>query len=70
MVDMCYVDSSNIESIGYDPESSQLYVCFLSTGTYVYGDVPELLHADLMRAPSKGSYFNRMIKPVYNCQKL
>jgi hypothetical protein len=65
MIEMIYVDSSNIEAIGYDAPSSELHVQFLKTGLYVYHDVPQHVFEELLNADSKGSYFNRNIKPVY-----
>jgi len=69
MVDMIYVDSSNIEAIGYDPNAQELHVQFLSGITYVYYNVPENVYEEIMDAPSKGSYFNRIIKGVYEYAK-
>ena len=68
--DMQYVDSSNIEAIGYDAELRELHVQFLSGATYVYSDVEDGVFEDLLQAPSKGSYLNRNIKGRYPYQKL
>jgi hypothetical protein len=65
MPEMIYVDSSNIEAVGYDAASSELHVQFLKSGLYVYHDVPQHVFEELLSADSKGSYFNRNIKPVY-----
>lgn len=65
MPDMTPVDSSNIELVGYEASSRELYVRFLGNRTYVYADVPAQLHEELLRAPSKGSFFNRAIKNAY-----
>lgn len=70
MVDMNYVDSSNIEAIGYNSDEQELYVRFLSGATYVYHGVPEHVYEEIMGAPSKGSYLNRVIKGVYEYAKL
>lgn len=64
--EMEYVDSSNIEAIGYDAEARELWVRFTSGSTYVYSDVPPATYDDIMRADSKGSYLNREIKPNYD----
>jgi len=69
MVDMNYVDSSNIEAIGYDSDAQELHVQFLSGITYVYYNVPENVYEEIMDASSKGSYFNRVIKGVYEYAK-
>jgi hypothetical protein len=70
MVEMIYVDSSNIEAIGYDPSSQELHVRFLSGITYVYSGVPEGIYRELMATPSKGSYLNRVVKGVYQYSKV
>ena len=69
MVDMIYVDSSNIEAIGYDSDAQELHVQFLSGTTYVYYNVPENVYEEIMDAPSKGSYLNRVVKGVYEYAK-
>lgn len=65
MIEMTYVDSSNIEAVGYDPSTNDLHIQFLKTGLYVYHNVPQDIFDELMNADSKGSYFNRNIKPVF-----
>ena len=70
MVDMIYVDSSNIEAIGYNSDGQELYIQFLSGVTYVYYGVPQHIYEEIMAAPSKGSYLNRVIKGVYEYAKL
>ena len=69
MPEMIFVDSSNIEAIGYDDNSQELHVQFLSGSCYVYYNVPREIFNNLMDAPSKGSYFNREIKGVYQYAK-
>jgi hypothetical protein len=64
--EMKWVDSTNVESIGYDGETMELHVRFKSGPVmYIYVNVPESTFDDLMAAPSKGSYLNREIKPNY-----
>ena len=69
MPDMTYVDSSNIEAIGYDEDSEELYVQFLSGGCYIYHKVPSYVFGEMMNAPSKGSFLNREIKGIYSYAK-
>ena len=69
MPEMIYVDSSNVESIGYDDEKQELHVRFLSGGYYIYHEVPRQIFDDLMNAPSKGSFLNREMKGVYQFTK-
>lgn len=69
MPEMTYVDSSNIEAIGYEDNTQELHVQFLSGGYYIYHDVPRQIFDDLMSAPSKGSFLNREVKGVYQFTK-
>ena len=70
MVDMNYVDSSNIEAIGHDDTAQELHVQFLSGGSYIYHGVSREVYDDLMGASSKGSYLNRMIIGTYQHTKV
>ena len=71
MPDMQYVDSSNIEAIGYDGNNRELHVRFLESGeTYVYEDVDEAVFQDMLQTESKGSFLNRQIKHSHNFRKL
>ena len=64
------VTSSNIISIGYDPQSATLEVEFTSGDIYQYFNVPEYLHQGLMGATSKGQFLNDHIKYHYRYQKI
>ncbi|MCB1056219.1 MAG: KTSC domain-containing protein [Acidobacteria bacterium] len=71
MPEMIYVDSSNIEAIGYDPDAQELYVRFLKSGdTYVYYNVEECVFGEIMQADSKGIYLAANIKGRYEYGKL
>lgn len=70
MPEMHYVDSSNVEAIGYDSDSQELHVQFLKSGTYVYYDVEEWVFQEFMQADSKGRYINNNIKNHYQYGKL
>ena len=59
------VESSNIERVGFDPEKNDLFVKFLSGGTYSYADVDEDIFDNFVRAESKGKYFLDYVKPDY-----
>ena len=69
MVEMMYVDSSNVEAVGHDPDAQELHVRFLSGDTYIYHGVPAQVYNELIASPSKGSYLNRMIKGTYDYSK-
>ncbi len=64
------VVSSNIRSIGYDPQSAILEVEFTSGDIYQYFDVPEHLYRELMNASSHGKFLNNYIKYSYRYQKV
>ncbi len=71
MPEMHYVDSSNVEAIGYDPATQELHVRFLKSGeTYVYYNVEESVFDEYMQADSKGQYLNLKIKERYDFGKL
>lgn len=59
------VSSSNLQSVGYDAESSTLEVEFHHGGIYQYYGVPESAYRALMSAGSVGSYFSRNIRGAY-----
>src|SRR5688572_3679593 len=56
------VDSTNLASVGYDPETQVLEIEFQSGGVYQYYDVPVELYEELMSASSHGSYFVHFIR--------
>lgn len=62
------VESSMIDSIGY--EKNVLEVRFSNGGLYQYLDVPESVLAELMRASSKGRFFNQQIRGRYPALRL
>jgi hypothetical protein len=64
-MEMHFVDSSNIERIGYDSTSSTLRIEFKSNRAYDYFNVPENVFAELRGASSVGSYHARNIKNSY-----
>jgi len=64
------VSSSNLRSIGYEPETAILEVEFNSSAIYQYHGVPQEVFDSLMQAGSKGIYFNANIKNSYSTSKL
>lgn len=71
MPEMVFVDSSNIEAIGYDATTQELHVRFLKSGeTYVYYTVEEWVFQEFMQTDSKGTYLNINIKGRYDYGKL
>lgn len=65
-MEMQFVDSSNIERIGYDSNSGTLRIEFKSNRTYDYFNVPENVFNELRSASSVGSYHARNIKNAYS----
>jgi hypothetical protein len=71
MPEMIFVDSSNVEAIGYESTTRELHVRFSKSGeTYVYYEVEEWVFEDFKRADSKGTFLNTSIKSRYNFGKL
>lgn len=64
------VSSSNLHSVGYDPDSMVLEIKFQNSGIYQYSEVPEERFSGLMHAGSKGSYFDSYIKNRYRTRKV
>jgi hypothetical protein len=56
------VASTNIESIGYDGESSTLEVEFHHGGIYQYSGVPSDVYLGLMAADSHGKFLDVYVK--------
>lgn len=65
-----YVDSSNLESVGYDSNNCILEVEFKRGTVYQYFNVPEYVFEELMSAGSIGSYFNLNIRNVYPTERV
>ena len=69
MPEMTFVDSSNVEAIGYDSDNLELHVQFINSGLYVYYNVDEWIFDEFMQADSKGRYLNENIKGRYEYEK-
>ena len=63
------VTSSQLHSIGYDPETKTLAIKFKTGGVYHYADVPESEHKAMMAAPSHGKHFYANIKGKFKFTK-
>ncbi|MDZ8238462.1 MAG: KTSC domain-containing protein [Nostoc sp. ChiQUE01a] len=64
------VNSSDLQSVGYDATTCTLEIKFHSGGIYQYFKVPESIYRGLMSASSHGKYFHAYIKDVYHYQKI
>ncbi|MHC5855184.1 KTSC domain-containing protein, partial [Nostoc sp.] len=58
------VNSSDLQSVGYDATTCILEIKFHSGGIYQYFKVPESIYRGLMSASSHGKYFHAYIKDV------
>lgn len=60
------VDSSNLESAGYHPESQTLAVTFKSGGTYHYHGITPKQYEAFRSAESKGGWVHaHLVKPKH-----
>jgi hypothetical protein len=64
------VASSNLRSVGYDPDTETLEIQFHHGGVYQYASVPLATYEGLMNASSKGRYFASHIKERYLYRKV
>jgi hypothetical protein len=56
------VESTTLLALAYDDAREILQLEFRSRAIYHYYGVPAAVHEALLGAPSKGSYFNRVIR--------
>ena len=57
------VYSSNVQEVGYDPDTKELYITWTRGKQSIYAGVPEELAVDLSNAPSVGTMLNQEVKP-------
>lgn len=67
---MKVVNSSNIESIDYNPESKTLSVKFKNGGSYQYHEVSPEAYQGLESAESIGKHLHSHIKPKHRTSKV
>jgi hypothetical protein len=61
-MDVIPVASGTLATVAYDVAERLLQLEFRSRAIYRYFDVPAAVHSALLRAPSKGKYFNHTIR--------
>lgn len=59
------VDSSAMKQVAYEKNKLELIVWMKDGNRIKYNDVPYEVYKGFMKAPSKGAYYNRMIRPHY-----
>ena len=63
---MQYLNSTAIHAVSYNAATMTLTIWFTSSGRgYDYYNVPESIYLGLLRASSKGQYFNAFIRDRY-----
>ncbi|MFN7179436.1 KTSC domain-containing protein [Hyphomonas sp.] len=60
-----HVASSNVTSIGFDPNSETLEIEFKGGAVYQYYGVPAHLYEQLMGSSSVGSFVNTYIRNAF-----
>lgn len=70
MSDLTPVTSSNIDSVGYNQKKSVLVVKFKSGKLYAYEGVPLAIYNAFITAGSKGGYFGKAIRNVFQSQDI
>jgi len=66
-MEMIRVNSSAIQAIGYDLGTRKMKIRFEQGDTYDFCGVPLHVYEGLMRASSKGGYYNDHIRDKYQC---
>jgi hypothetical protein len=66
-MNMIAMRSSAIRAAGYDPATQCMRIAFVEGHSYDFCRVPSQIFDGLLRAASKGSYYNDHIKGRYQC---
>lgn len=64
-MEMIPVESSNIDSVGYDEKTLDLRVKFKTGKIYEYHLFPIELFNDFSSSESKGKFFAKNIRPIF-----
>lgn len=64
------IQSSCIESVGYDPDHRALEVEFRRGGVYAYFGVPLELVRRMAASASIGRFFAEQIRPRFACRRV
>ena len=66
-MDMIPVNSSAIDAVGYDASTMRMKIRFKEGHSYDFCGVPKHVFDGLMRAASKGNFYNDHIRGKYQC---
>lgn len=64
------LDSDTLAWVRYSPEQLVMELGFHDGGAYAYFDVPMATYLELLRADSKGRYFNHHIRNNFRAQPI
>lgn len=64
------VTSSNLHSVGYDPQMSVLEIEFRGGRIYQYSNVSTRVYEGLMNSSSHGRYFHQHIRDIYQYKRI
>jgi hypothetical protein len=64
------VNSSSIDSIGFDPQAQELHIKFATGSYYIYREVTMHTYEQFRAAPSVGKFFAKNIRSVYDGEKV
>ena len=67
---MIKVKSSNVEAIGYNPDTKELRVQFKGGAVYKYNEIPHIIFCKFITAESYGNFLAENIKGKYEFKKL
>jgi hypothetical protein len=71
MADMIYIDSSNVDQIGFDDYEGEAHVIFKGGRHYVYSGVTTEVWEAFRSSESKGRFVNTEFKAKgYDCREL
>ncbi|MFA5188286.1 MAG: KTSC domain-containing protein [Patescibacteria group bacterium] len=64
------VNSTDLKSVGYEPQTNILEIEFKKGSIYQYSEVPDYIYTGLIGAASHGKYFNAHIKKHFSFRKI
>lgn len=64
-MEMVPVKSSNLASVGYDPDRKVLRVSFLNGKSFDYKSVRPTVFSELLAAESAGKFFHAHVRSAY-----
>jgi hypothetical protein len=70
VMDMIYVDSTNVDQIGFDEDAGEAHVIFKNGRHYIYSEVSAEIWEKFRDSPSKGTFLNQEFKAKsYPCRE-